>query len=547
MKRSWKGVLAAICAGLILIAVCVCAWVYLVWYMTTDILLSAPEDGAWRVTVQRVGEPESNIFFFEHLRISVERADGELLDRKELFISTAGKASFRADDCQVNWYPAGVEIRFEQPVYRYSSDYSSGVSLDDLFYILGWSKPLGWLAPPLQESDAWIVPFAGSEGFPGYTAAQALEVIQERYGGEIRFVDEEEDRFTFSVGGAEFHAVNDVPLTDDFWKCYTEHWAGDFSAAHNRRVTLQSLGNPESGYVLVLTFNGRYGSEVESFTRAACDLIELYMEDSYLSPEGKMPVQLSYFVDGKEQVITLSAFAKEYDRDIFYNKIYTNVEENSLRVYESKAQIKEQDEQVEDNEWSMLWKGVELTDEIWERYLSIEPECTYVRSDGMELRMIGIDRALGSSYYVLIAVSGDGSEYELVTWNPHAGHGGQAMWLDFPENDRIGFSCLSYSGGSYGMLFRTEDGGETFVECAYPSANVELPNGELYNPFVMPEKVFVEGSVYYLLAGQGPDGDYYGEEGYCKGLYWSSDQGKTWKYVGEVPGVDIYLSELYED
>lgn len=546
MKRGWKGILPAVCAALLLIAVFVCGWVYLVWYMPTDILVSESEDGAYRVTVQRIGEPEANIYHAAHLRISVERSDGVLLDRRDaLFLEN--DVSFRAQDCQVNWYPAGVEIRFEQPLHEYSSEYSTAISLDDLLYIPGWSKPKVWLEPLYEQPNVWTVAYDGGD-FLGYTNEQALAMMQERYGSEIRLVEEEGGTFLFSTGVVEFHAVNDIALTDDFWERYTEFWAKGFSAAHNRSVYLDREGESSTEWVPTLSFSGRSSGEMERFARAACDLIESFMEDRYLSPDGKMPAKLCYSAYGEEFSVNLRILSGEYDRVSVYNTIYAHVEENSLKIYAQKVQEKQaQEQQKENQEGTAFFQGVELTDEIWERYLSIEPECTYVRPDGMELRLIAIDRALGSSFYILIAVSEDGSEYEVVNWDPYLGHGGQAMWISFPEEGDVGFIGLAYSGGAYGMLFRTEDGGRTFSECEYPSANVELPDGELYNPFVMPEKVFVEGSAYYLLAGQGPNGDYYGEKGYCKGLYWSADRGQTWKYEGEVPGVDIYLSGLYED
>lgn len=37
-----------------------------------------------------------------------------------------------------------------------------------------------------------------------------------------------------------------------------------------------------------------------------------------------------------------------------------------------------------------------------------------------------------------------------------------------------------------------------------------------------------------MEVGQGADGDYYGEEGFCMGLYESGDNGKTWNYVKEI-------------
>lgn len=175
----------------------------------------------------------------------------------------------------------------------------------------------------------------------------------------------------------------------------------------------------------------------------------------------------------------------------------------------------------------------ELSEETVQYYLSLEPECTDTNA-GVEYRMIGVDRACGSSYYALIGVE-NGDNLVMVNADPYLGSGGAAMWITFLDDGQTGFSCLSYSGGSYGSLYRTEDGGKSFEEVIYPSPKIKLPDGTYYNPFVMPEKVYEEGEVLCMEAGQGPNGDYYGENGFASGLYESKDRGKTWKYVRELP------------
>ena len=65
----------------------------------------------------------------------------------------------------------------------------------------------------------------------------------------------------------------------------------------------------------------------------------------------------------------------------------------------------------------------------------------------------------------------------------------------------------------------------------YPSPKFQLPDGTYYNPFVMPEKIYEENGKIYMEVGQGPDGDYYDEQGYCHGLYQSSDDGLNWEFV----------------
>jgi hypothetical protein len=150
--------------------------------------------------------------------------------------------------------------------------------------------------------------------------------------------------------------------------------------------------------------------------------------------------------------------------------------------------------------------------------------------------MIPIDRAAGSSYYMLVATKDGGESCYLVNEDPFLGSGGQASWIEFIDDSALGFTCLTYSGGDEGMLFRTDDGGTTFTQINYPSAKVELSDGTLYNPFVIPEIVWKDGSDLYLLAGQSPwSGDYYSKEldKHPSGLYLSHDDGVTFEYVGE--------------
>ena len=133
----------------------------------------------------------------------------------------------------------------------------------------------------------------------------------------------------------------------------------------------------------------------------------------------------------------------------------------------------------------------------------------------------------------MIATNDGGKTCAFVNEDPFNGSGGEARWLTFIDS-KIGFAGLSYSGGSLGMMFRTEDGGESFTYIEYPSLEIELPDGTYYNPFVMPERVYEENGTYYLDAGQGPNGDYNGGDTKCHGLYKSDDKGKSWTYVKEI-------------
>ena len=215
--------------------------------------------------------------------------------------------------------------------------------------------------------------------------------------------------------------------------------------------------------------------------------------------------------------------SEAYDREALYEALYDFVDESLTSA----------DYPVKSKSYGML----EFVDEGGDEYLQyIEPDCTYTTKDGIVYGMFPIDRAAGSSYYCLAAYKESGGKPSEINENPFNGRGGQAAWIEFIDDSNLGFSCLTYSGGDEGMLFRTEDGGKSFMQVNYPSAKVKLPDGTIYNPFVIPEKVWKEDGKIYLLAGQSPwSGDYYSEELGKKpsGLYVSQDDGMSFEYVGE--------------
>lgn len=179
----------------------------------------------------------------------------------------------------------------------------------------------------------------------------------------------------------------------------------------------------------------------------------------------------------------------------------------------------------------------EISHEILEDYLSREPSCVFVTEGGMEYRMVAVDRALGSSFYVLIGTKDQGKTCAFFNSDPYNSSGGEARWLTFMD-ENLGFTCLAHSAGTYGSLYRTEDGGISWEETDYPSAMAKLPDGTCYNPFVMPEKVYEEDGILFIEAGQGADGDFYDEKlSFCHGLYRSEDQGISWEFSGYIPVV----------
>lgn len=497
MNKFLKGCFTILAVGAILIGILVGSLVYAMKYKITETGSEKSPDGSYEVIFQQRGEPEFP-FGATHVRFLVKSADGSLITKENHTIYDDG-ASFRPANWEVRWYPAGVEI------------------------ILKGSE---------QEDSSYIVYYDKNSTFQGYTEEQALTVMRKRYGEEISFLGQEGGDFCFNTGEFTFQAANDFRLTDNYEEQYFSHMAEEFSANHNRHVMFETEGEGAAKqYVPIISFNGRQAMEQESFCNAVCDLVEYFQQDSFVAAKGITLSEIRYYVDNRLLIFSFSGYLEPYDRIKLYNALYAHLEQGSLEVYEH-----ENGSQSVGNDNDTNNAGEEaLSPEIWEYYLSIEPSCSYPMKDGMEYKMIGVDRAAGSSYFVLISTSEDGSEYSLVNKDPYLGHGGEAKWLTFLENEKIGFSCLAYSGGAYGRLYRTEDGGKTFTQVEYPSPQIKLPDGTLYNPFVMPEEVYEQDGKLYLAAGQGPDGDYYGEEGFCSGLYESGDNGITWKYLGEQP------------
>ncbi|AQS03358.1 WD40/YVTN/BNR-like repeat-containing protein [Clostridium beijerinckii] len=154
----------------------------------------------------------------------------------------------------------------------------------------------------------------------------------------------------------------------------------------------------------------------------------------------------------------------------------------------------------------------------------------FYMSDQVGYRLEVTGAAAGSRSYSLKSTIDGGNTWTIVNEDPFAGKTGVAAGISF-LNDKLGFLCLSHSGGSNGELYRTEDGGVSYKKVSFPERKVTLDNGEKYNPFDLPDMPYEQDGILNVLIGQGSDGDY---NGGCKALYESKDEGVTWQYVKEV-------------
>ena len=371
--------------------------------------------------------------------------------------------------------------------------------------------------------------------FEGYSEEEIVSEITGRYGDEVSYLREEDGRYYFQAEGFEFSVKNDPEMTDDYEESYFVYLAREFTHAHNRILEMEKV---EERYVPILEFYGRQTGESESFSNACCDLVEGLQKTAAFE-------QIGYFEEDRHY-FDLTPYLENYSRTELYNALYVAIERDSLEVWQKKDEERTQSslqenadgsggEEPEQSAEESAQEFPEEMPEVWKNY---EADCVYKKKDGTELCMVGVDRAAGSSYYALLARE-DGTYTSVVNWDPYLGLGGGAKWIDFLEDEKIGFSCLSYSGGSKGSLYRTADGGASFEEVTWPSGEKKLPDGSLYNPFIMPEKVWEESGKLYMLVSQGPEGDYYEDGVWVYGLYESEDMGKSWTYVGTQEGEDI--------
>ena len=118
------------------------------------------------------------------------------------------------------------------------------------------------------------------------------------------------------------------------------------------------------------------------------------------------------------------------------------------------------------------------------------------------------------------------------SYDPFLGEMGGSDDLTFID-EQLGFAVLAKGGGSYANLYRTNDGGKTFLPVKIILYTV-TQGGYDYEPFDYPGVPFEEDGQLFLEVGQGADNDYAGG---VKALYTSNDLGNTFGFV-EILEVD---------
>ena len=122
------------------------------------------------------------------------------------------------------------------------------------------------------------------------------------------------------------------------------------------------------------------------------------------------------------------------------------------------------------------------------------------RNEGGYAAVFAVDRALGNDYY------GTWMSDDLKTWtlisteDQVMSNVSAAFWAD----DQTG--CYA-AGQEQSVFYRTTDRGTTFREIPLPQAT-EAVEKLGFNPFDQVERFYIEDGMWYMVIGQGEDGDY---------------------------------------
>ena len=152
------------------------------------------------------------------------------------------------------------------------------------------------------------------------------------------------------------------------------------------------------------------------------------------------------------------------------------------------------------------------------RYLSKTENNIYV--------LYSIDKTMSQEGHQL-KVSQDGQNFEQVHYNDPETH---MMTYALFISDDIGYVAYTRDRpDSSRGLYRTEDGGQTFIPIDFELEEVTVSNGYSYTPFIQVDEIYVENNQVHLILGQSSYGDY----GRYVGHY-VSDDGIHFSYLEQI-------------
>ncbi len=484
-----------------LVIIMILSWTYVTRWRLTEVGEESSPDGKYSLLFQEKGEPDFP-FGYSHAKVTLYKGDEKVNSFLEDIADDGG--GFRKDNYSVEWLPAGVIVTFHG---------SEQADKDlEIFY-----------------DDGKI--------FEGYSKDEIKEILKKRYGiMDVERMTSVKDGFIIKAEGVSFYAENDMALHNSFLQESFKKITEDVFLNHTGRGLAWENEEGESRadirYIPIISVNGTLMQDIDAYCSDICRWLHACLEKY---PYDKCrDIYICFIPDiygySREKYYFSEISMKQFieDDSVFYNELYAYL--NNLTANKADPL------QVTDELYSQTDEPFEVDEGTIRLWASYEAGAVYDFEDGTEYAMIPVDRALGSSYYVLMSFrEGDRDKAELVNIDPYNGSGGETLFISFINDSDLGFSCLTYSGGSEGMLFRTSDKGKSFQDIALPSPEIELSDGKYYNPFVMPEEVWEENGMIYLKVGQGPEGDYYNKEldGKTCGIYVSEDEGRTFHFLKE--------------
>ena len=480
----------------------------------TDVGLEESPDKRYSALFQAVGEADWP-FGYSHAKVTVKDGDRIIETFREDIADDGGQ--FRPDNYSVEWMKYGVVITF-----------------------MGSEQPD-------RETEIF---YDGRESFAGYTDGEIEDILKDRYEiNKIEEITKDKNGYAIRADGVDFRADARLALHDSYpqevFKTVTD---GLFPERFNRSVDWDvKEGETPSDliYTPVISMNGPGSQDLNPYCDVICEWLDACFERLPYT-EAKTMYDATGFIaaapgyenvrlDFSHSMLSLDHYSD--DRVGFYNDLYTFIDRYLNNEYTAfggpLTEDSSDNEVVEKSE-----HPDEITDDVIKQWAAYDFEVVYDSPDGREYALVPIDRALGSSFYVLLVFNekGNPDSAELVNSDPFNQHGGEAKFISFLNDGKTGFAALSYSGGSEGLLFETFDGGKNYQEIILRSPKIELPTGEFYNPFVMPEEAWEESDTIYLKISQGIDGDHHSEKlggARTVGIYASYDNGKTFEFVRE--------------
>ncbi len=521
MKKVIKGFLLILAVFCVTVAALFLALKYEMSWKLTDVGLERSPDGRYSVLFQAVGEADFP-FGCSHARVTVYDGKKELTSFRE-DIADDG-AAFRPDNYRVEWMPYGLVITF------------MGSEQGD------------------REREIF---FDGRDSFAGYTDEEIESILKDRY--HIQKVDKitwDNSGYSIKADGIVFRADKHMALHDSYpqevFKAVTD---GLFPEKIQRSLEWDTKEGEKPSdliYMPIICMNGPGSQDINPYCDDICEWLDACFERLPYD-EAKDMYDATGFITASPGygnmkfrfdagTLRLDLYSK--DKVGFYNDLYRcivrylNGEYDVFDTLQSDGENVDQIEGSDDPANTAESVSPGLTDETIKQWAAYDFDIAYDFPDGREYALIPVERALGSSFYVLMAFNGKGDpdSAQLINSDPFNQHGGEATYITFLDDGNTGFASLSYAGGSEALLFETFDGGKSYREIILPSPMIELPTGQFYNPFVILEEAWEESGTIYLKINQGPEGDHHSEAlggARTAGIYASKDKGKTFEFIRE--------------